>query len=245
MANSFIPPALHQYRNPYLYYRQSQPTLGEQTPIGYAGLGTAKRLSFKSASKRQGEYIRSRSEQLRLRETLFTCTKCKLALKFDNYGKRTRERIVGGSTGEICRNCRLKETVLTVGSKKWKKRKREGTLNGGWKRTKKPKAFTLVVLLKAEDALKLEMLKPKEMRNFFRITKVKLVIDPLNYGAIERTCSLVGILADMIEAVKLLGKLIAEVKEYTHHHIDFCVENENVGCLVGTGGVKIKSIRQA
>lgn len=246
MANSSFSRAFNQYQNPYFYYQHYQPTLGQQTPVDSVGFGpaVAKRPSFKSASKRQGEYIRSRSKQLRLQETLFTCTKCKQALKFDDYGKRTRERLVGGSTDEICRNCRLKETVLTVGSKKWKKRKRGGTLNGGWKRTKKPKAFTLVVLLKAEDALRLEMLKRKEINNFFKITKVTLVIDPLNEGAIERTCSLKGILANMSVAVKMLGKLIAEVKEYKQHHIEFCVENENVGCLVGTGGVKIKSIRE-
>jgi len=175
---------------------------------------------------------------------LYKCTKCELDLKFDDYGKRTREKLIGGSKGEICRKCRAEETKLTVGSKKWKKRKRMGTLDGGWKRPKKPKSFTMVVLMKAEDVLKLTMLRQKEMRNFEKNTNVKLEIDPLNAGAIERTGSLTGSLANMVDAGVELARLLAEVKEFTRQNIEFCVDFENAGCLVGTGGSKVRKIRE-
>jgi len=202
------------------------------------------RFSYKSASKLRKDYIRERSEELRSEERLYKCTKCELDLKFDDYGKRTRERLIGGSKTEICRSCRAEETKLTVGSKKWRKRKRMGTLEGGWKRPKKPKAFTMVVLMKALDVVKLNQIKAREMKSFNRTTKVKLVIDPLNEGAIEHTGSLTGTLADMIEAAVLLGRLLAEVRDFKRHSIEFCVDFENVGCLVGTGGVKVRKIRE-
>jgi len=174
---------------------------------------------------------------------LYKCTKCELDLKFDDYGKRTRERLIGGSKAEICRKCREEETKITVGSKKWLKRKRMGTLDGGWKRPKKPKPFTMMILLKAEDVVKLNQIKAREMKSFKRKTKVKLVIDPLNEGAVEQTGSLTGALSNMIEAGVLLGRLLAEVKEFARHNIEFCVDFENVGCLVGTGGGKVRAIR--
>jgi len=199
---------------------------------------------YKSASRLRKDYIRKKSEELRQSERLYQCKKCELDLKFDDYGKRTRERLIGGSKGEICRNCRAEETKLTVGSKKWRKRKRNGTLDGGWKKPKKPKAFTMVVLMKAVNVLKLTQLKAKEMRNFNRKTKTELVIDPLNDGAIERTATITGTLENMIEASVELARLLAEVKEYERHNIEFCVDFENVGCLVGTGGVKVRKIRE-
>jgi len=198
----------------------------------------------KSASRLRKEYILERSEELRSEERLYKCTKCELDLKFDDYGKRTREKLIGGSKAEICRKCRSEETKLTVGSKKWRKRKRMGTLEGGWKRPKKPKSFTMVVILKAEDVVKLNLIKAREMKSFKKETKVKFVIDPLNEGAVEHTGSLTGTLTDMIEAAVLLGRLLADVKEFKRHNIEFCVDFENVGCLVGMGGAKVRKIRE-
>jgi len=240
------PYAYHYLQMAPYHYIQPTPAPAWQQRGGFTGVhrGTTQRPSYKSASRLRKEYILERSEELRSGERLWKCTKCELDLKFDDYGKRTREKLIGGSKGEICRNCRAEETKLTVGSKKWTKRKRMGTLEGGWKRPKKPKKFTMVVILKAEDVVKLNQIKAREMKNFKKLTKVTFVIDPLNEGAMEQTGNLTGTLSDMIEAAVLLGSLLADVKDFKRHNIEFCVDFENVGCLVGIGGSKIRKIRE-
>lgn len=233
-----IPPSAYHYIQP------TQPQVTWQQRGGFMGVPRGTNQRPKSASRLRKEYILERSEELRLEERLYKCSKCELDLKFDDYGKRTREKLIGGSKAEICRNCRAEETKLTVGSKKWRKRKRMGTLEGGWKRPKKPKSFTMVVILKAEDVVKLNQIKPREMKSFKRVTKVNFVIDPLNEGAIEQTGSLTGTLTDMFEAAVLLGQLLADVKDFKRHNIEFSVDFENVGCLVGMGGNKVRKIRE-
>jgi len=222
--------------SPY-YWPQLQPPPPPQQ-IG------KRRYSHKSTSKIRGDYIRNRSAWIRQQNKLFECTKCKKSLPFDDYGKRTREKLVGGSGGEVCRKCRSTENKLQVGSKKWKKRLRHGTLDGGWKKKKKPKPFTLTLLLKQGDVEKLQMLKANELKTFTKKTKATFVIDPLNANAIERTGRLTGTVPNLTVAVKHLARLFAEVKRCSRHHIEFCVENENVGCLVGSGGTKVNAIRE-
>jgi len=177
-------------------------------------------------------WLKGRSQQIASQGITFVCFTCKKDLPFSSYGNRVRARLVKGVQDQTCKECHSKTNQPNS-----KKRRR---LNNG-KRRKMPKPITAVMILEVKEA---ELLTEKKRRGISRVFGAKVKLLPHIEGALEQICELTGYPSTVVGAIQEVARLKKREKEEDWLNVDFSVENDNLGCVVGRGGSVIKRIRE-
>jgi len=174
----------------------------------------------------------SMSQQIINQGKTFVCFTCKRDLPFESYGNRVRARLVKGAKDQTCKECHSKTNQPS-----WKKLRK---LNNRKKR-KMPRPITAVVILEVKEA---QLLTEEKQRTISRKTGAKVKLLSHIKGALEQICELSGYPNTVINAIQEVARFKTGKEKKDWLNVDFSVENDNLGCVVGRGGSVIKKIRE-
>jgi len=168
---------------------------------------------------------------------LFHCETCEQNLVLVDFGNRTQEKLLRGMTkGLSCRACHQKKNLPNKNSQR-----KSRILNA---HLRKPKPLEVVLIFAAEHANAIMELKKKELRRFGLNYGVRFKMDEYTEGALERIGRVKGLPDKVSEAIKELSRMKTEIKGGRLHWMDFCIEQTNLGGIVGRGGSQINKIRE-
>jgi len=176
-----------------------------------------------------------RAKRIKQQGCLFKCTTCEKSLVLTDFGNRTQEKLLRGiRAGLSCRECHSKKTKPTENSKKKK----------GNNRPKKPKPIEVVMIFGADHANAMVSERRKEVRELSLKTGTSFKMEPYNEGAKERIGKVFGPPDRVVKAIQGLAKIKTEINGGKLHFLDFCIEQTNLGGIVGRCGVRINKIRE-
>lgn len=190
--------------------------------------------------KRKRELNPLRTERAkRLKESgcLFKCSTCEKMLILTCFGNRTQEKLLKGiREGLSCRECNTKRNLPNENSQK-----KHRIVNA---HLRKPKALEVILIFQASHGNTMMTQRKKEVTTLSLRTGTKFRMKPYNEGAKERIGSVYGPPNRVVQTIQGLAKIKTEINGGKLHFLDFCIEQTNLGGIVGRGGSKINKIRE-
>lgn len=178
-----------------------------------------------------------RAKRVKAEGHVFRCETCEQDLVLVDFGNRTQEKLLRGMRkGLSCRACHEKNNIPNR-----KSQKKQRILNAY---LRKPKPLEVVLIFIAGHANAIMEDKRKELLSLGWKFGVTFKMDKYIDGALERIGRVTGSPEKAGEAIKELARMKTEINGGKLLQMDFCIEETNLGGIVGRGGSNINKIRQ-